>query len=208
MPWLLTAHKINDSLSLFFLQCLISSTHTETCTKLWKLHFPGEFDLNSSWSPDCVLAVWYCTFLTHLPSSVLKILCIITEIGKLKQEAYNTGKTDLWAYGFSNHFLYITYVYLGQMPGHRFFFLKTFQRVLLLVTNQSLKITWHSLNYQSKKILTYGEILQQLWDYNITTISLCVHLLYVAQGFSRGNKAPNTVSNTHSWIPSPVLCIT
>lgn len=142
-------------LSLLFLQYLISSTHTETCAKIWKLLFSREFDLNSSWSPD-----WCCTFLTHLPSSVLKIICIITEIEKLKQEAYNTGERSVWTYGLSNGFLCITYVWLGQMPGHSVFFLKTFWRVLLLITNQFLKITWHSQNYQSKIVLTYGEILQ------------------------------------------------
>lgn len=91
-----------------------------------------------------VLTVWCCTFLTHLPSSMLKVICIIMEIEKLKQEAYNIGERNLWTYGLSNGFLCITYVWLGQMPGHSVFFLKTFWRVLLLITNQFLKITWHS----------------------------------------------------------------
>lgn len=130
-------------LSLLFLQCLISSTHTETCTKLWKLLFPGEFDLNSSWSLQCVLAVGYCTFLTHLPSFMLKILCITTEISWNRNHRTQVRHSDLWAYGLSNGFLYITYMYLEQMPGCSFYFLRIFKKVLL-ITNQFLKITWHS----------------------------------------------------------------
>lgn len=120
-------------LSLLLFQCLISPTHTETWTKLWKLLFPGEFDLNSSWNPDCVLALWCYTFLTPLPSL---ILCIITEKGKFKQEACNTGETlrslGIWAqYGDM-----LRMCAWDKCLDTVFFFfsLRTLQRVLLLIT--------------------------------------------------------------------------
>lgn len=127
-------------LSLLFLQYLISSTHTETCAKLWKLLLPREFDLNSSWSPDCLmLYISNSSSFFNAEDSLYYYRDREVETGR-----YNTGERDLWTYGLSNGFLCITYAWLGQMPGHSVFFLKTFWRVLLLITNQFLKITWHS----------------------------------------------------------------
>ena len=94
------------TLSFFCILLFLQPTRRPSpCQEKWS--FPGEFSLISSWSPNCILAVAYCTFLIFI-----FLLSSWNFLHYYRGKAVEAGRTELrWDTEISGSVLVSCFMY-------------------------------------------------------------------------------------------------